>query len=159
MADEKDLLIQPSSGGPPRTELPAEPFDLAEVDALREDIISRAETADTSLHTLRTLVSRYPESLSGWVALGEIARSRGQKVEAYAYFRVAYHRGLDKARAAGWRGDGRIPWLHPSNRPFLSAIYGLMNCAEAIGETAEAERCRSFLAMLDPSHPFQESRS
>ncbi len=157
MTDEKDLLMQPSLEGPPRVEFPGEPPDLAGVEGLCEEVLSEGEKTDASLETLHELVSRYPETLSGWVALGKIAHSRGQKVEAYAYFRVAYHRGLDKARASGWRGDGRIPWAFPSNRPFLSAIYGLMSCAGAIGETREAERCWDFLRMLDPDHPFKRN--
>ncbi len=157
MAHQEEPLIQASPEGPPRIELPGEPSDLAGVEGLCEEILSGGEKADTSLETLHELVSRYPEMLSGWVALGKIARSRGQKVEAYAYFRVAYHRGLDKARASGWRGDGRIPWSYPSNRPFLSAIYGLMTCAGAIREPGEADRCWDFLGKLAPDHPFQKN--
>lgn len=143
--EESEPLVQPSFGGPLQTQLPFEPSDLNDVEKLIEEGLS---------HSIEDLVRQYPEALSGWVALGKIAQQKGRKVEAYAYFRVAYHRGLDKARASGWRGDGRIPWKFSSNRPFLSAIFGLMQCADTIKETKEADRCWEFLEMLDPGHPF-----
>jgi hypothetical protein len=71
-------------------------------------------------------------------------------VEAYAYFRVGYHRGLDALRQSGWRGSGYVRWRHPSNRGFLRAVDGLRRQAEAIGETDEALRCADFLRQLDP---------
>ena len=106
------------------------------------------------MEKLQILVAQYPDALSGWVALGQIAFENEETISAYAYFRVAYHRGLDKARASGWRGDGHIPWEIPANRPFLQAIQGLGQCAAAIGESAEAKRCAEFLGMLDPDHPL-----
>jgi hypothetical protein len=72
-------------------------------------------------------------------------------VEAYAYSRVGYHRGLDTLRGAGWRGSGYVRWAHPSNRGFLRCLLGLQRQAAAIGEQDEDERCRVFLMQLDPS--------
>jgi Protein of unknown function (DUF3151) len=71
-------------------------------------------------------------------------------VEAYAYFRVAYHRGLDRLRQSGWRGSGYVRWDHETNRGFLRAVEGLRASAEAIGELDEAQRCAEFLRQLDP---------
>ena len=71
-------------------------------------------------------------------------------VEAYAYARVGYHRGLDALRAAGWRGSGYVRWEHPDNRGFLRALDALRAAAAAIGEEPEAERCALFLRQLDP---------
>ncbi len=38
------------------------------------------------------VAAAYPRFLDAWAHLGEAARD---DVEAYAYFRVGYHRGLD----------------------------------------------------------------
>lgn len=154
MPNEPDDLLDISSEGVPRTSLPPEPEELRALDSLREAILSGDENQGPAIDNLKALVARYPDALSGWVAMGRIALEIEETISAYAYFRVAYHRGLDKARASGWRGDGRIPWEIPANRPFLRAIHGLAQCADAIGESAEAKRCAEFLGMLDPDHPF-----
>jgi hypothetical protein len=82
--------------------------------------------------------------------MGESASST---IEAYAYFRVGYHRGLDALRANGWRGSGYVRWVNASNRGFLTCLAGLANCAALIGEVDEAERCELFLRQCDPSWP------
>ncbi len=153
MTNEAEDLLDIASGAAPAAALPAEPEALRAAEGLCEKILSR-ESDDAARTALEDLVARHPDALSGWVALGRVARTQGRTIAAYAYYRVAYHRGLDKARASGWRGDGRIPWEIPANRPFLSALEGLAHCAEAIGEKTEAKRCREFLGMLDPHHPF-----
>jgi hypothetical protein len=89
-----------------------------------------------------------PTSLSAWAALGSLARD---DVEAYACFRVGYHRGLDGLRKAGWKGSGLVQWAHPSNRGFLRCLDGLRSSAGSIGEHTEEERCGQFLRQLDPS--------
>ena len=75
----------------------------------------------------------------------------GDEIEAYACYRVGYHRGLDALRQQGWRGSGYVRWSHPSNRGFLRCLDGLRVCAAAIGETAEEQRCEAFLHQLDPA--------
>lgn len=99
------------------------------------------------------VASSYPECLTAWAALGEEALVAGKDVEAYAYFRVGYHRGLDRIRRAGWRGSGRVPWSHEPNRGFLRSLKGLAAAAANIGEEAEAQRCEEFLAQLAPDFP------
>ncbi len=71
-------------------------------------------------------------------------------MEAYAYARVGYHRGLDALRGAGWRGTGYVRWRHPTNRGFLRALEQLRARAAALGEMDEEERCSQFLHQLDP---------
>ncbi len=71
-------------------------------------------------------------------------------MEAYAAFRVGYHRGLDRLRQSGWRGSGYVRWEHPENRGFLRSLRGLHDAAERIGEGDEADRTAQFLAQLDP---------
>jgi hypothetical protein len=93
------------------------------------------------------VVAAYPRFLDGWARLGELARD---DVEAYAAFRVGYHRGLDRLRANGWRGSGYVRWSHPENRGFLRSLHGLARTARAIGEHDEEARCEQFLHQLDP---------
>lgn len=99
------------------------------------------------------VAAAHPACLTAWAALGEAALDSDDPVAAYAYFRVGYHRGLDRIRRAGWRGIGRVPWSHEANRGFLRALRGLGRAAAAIGETEEADRCRDFLAQLAPDAP------
>ena len=93
------------------------------------------------------MVARWPRFLDAWARLGEHARD---DVEAYAYFRVGYHRGLDRLRQSGWRGSGYVRWRHPTNQGFLRALDGLRATAAAIGEQDEEQRCAEFLYQLDP---------
>lgn len=96
------------------------------------------------------VAAEWPECLTAWAALGEAALDAGRTVEAYAYFRVGYHRGLDRIRRAGWRGSGRVPWSHEPNRGFLRSLNGLARAAATIGEGSEAQRCEEFFAQLAP---------
>src|SRR5690606_20688889 len=96
------------------------------------------------------IVADHPRCLMAWAMLGESARD---DVEAYAAFRVGYHRGLDRLRANGWRGSGYVRWSQPNNVGFLRALDGLRRQAATIGEVDEAERCAQFLTQLDPSRP------
>ncbi len=154
MPNETDDLLDISPEGIPRTSLPPEPEELRILDSMCDEILLSDDNRGPSMEKLQSLVARQPDALSGWVAMGRIALANEETITAYAYFRVAYHRGLDKARGSGWRGEGRIPWEIPANRPFLRAIHGLGQCADAIGESAEAKRCAEFLGMLDPDHPL-----
>ena len=104
----------------------------------------------TSTEDVAAVAARYPECLAAWAALGEAALEQDRVVEAYAYFRVGYHRGLDRIRRAGWRGNGKVPWAHEANRGFLRSLRGLSSAAAAIGEDAEATRCADFFAQLAP---------
>ena len=74
-------------------------------------------------------------------------------MEAYAFFRVGYHRGLDRIRQAGWRGSGKVPWSAEGNRGFLCSLTGLARAAGDIGEADEATRCSDFFAQLAPDAP------
>jgi hypothetical protein len=96
------------------------------------------------------VAAAYPRLLDAWAHLAETAASEGRHVEAYAYARVGYHRGLDALRGAGWRGSGYVRWREPANRGFLRSLEALRAAAAAIGEVDEEERCRLFLRQLDP---------
>jgi hypothetical protein len=99
------------------------------------------------------VVRAFPEWSEAWAALGDEGRD---DVEAYACYRVGYHRGLDALRKAGWRGSGYVRFAHRSNRGFLRCVEGLRAAAAAIGERAEEERCAVFLRQLDPAWPPAE---
>lgn len=129
--------------GPPETVLAPEPA------VAREGLAAAmAAPAGVRRDQVSAVVGRFPLSLEGWAQLGELARD---DVEAYACFRVGYHRGLDRLRQSGWRGSGYVRWEHETNRGFLRALQGLHRAAVAIGEVEEAERTRQFLAQLDPA--------
>ncbi|MEO7556689.1 MAG: DUF3151 family protein [Acidimicrobiales bacterium] len=130
--------------GPPETVLDPEPDDALQglQAALSSDGDRRGAIAG--------VVARYPRFLDGWARLGELGRD---DVEAYAAFRVAYHRGLDRLRANGWRGSGYVRWQHEENRGFLRGVAGLQRQADKIGEAEEADRCAHFLRQLDPTWP------
>ena len=97
-----------------------------------------------------TVAATYPASSAAWATLAEAALAGGRDVEAYAYARTGYHRGLDALRRAGWKGQGPVPWSHVPNRGVLRAIYALGRAAGAIGEAPEQERCAHLLADSDP---------
>lgn len=90
-----------------------------------------------------------PASSLVWAVLAEralAADSAEGNVEAYAYARTGYHRGLDALRRSGWRGQGPIPASHVPNQGFLRALLALSRAAHLIGEEDEAVRCATFLA-------------
>ena len=91
-----------------------------------------------------------------WAGLAEEAITRPERaladtIQAYAFARTGYHRGLDALRRNGWKGYGPVPWSHEPNRGFLRCVMVLARAAEAIGETAEAERCTQLLRDSDPT--------
>ena len=93
---------------------------------------------------------KFPASPLAWALLAEEAADEGREVEAYAFARVGYHRGLDALRKSGWRGAGPVPWSHEPNRGVLRALYALRRGAAAIGETDEVDRLTEFLNGADP---------
>ncbi|HTC80160.1 MAG TPA: DUF3151 family protein [Acidimicrobiia bacterium] len=111
-----DQPISFSPGGLPETVLPPAPADAR--DALEAAL--RLE-GDARREAIAAVVAGFPRFLDGWARLGEHARD---DVEAYACFRVGYHRGLDALRQAG-----------------------------RIGEADEEARCAEFLHQLDPAWP------
>jgi Protein of unknown function (DUF3151) len=130
------------SQGPPETVLPPESADaLAALDT------ALAVDPDRRRAAVAEVVAQWPRFLDAWARLGELARD---DVEAYAYFRVGYHRGLDRLRQSGWRGSGYVRWRHPTNQGFLRALDGMRIAAAAIGEHDEEQRCAEFLLQLDP---------
>jgi hypothetical protein len=123
-------------GGPPPTLLPEEAGP-------RDALGAGTDPAEVA--------ARFPASSLPWAALADAAFAGGRVVESYAYARVGYHRGLDALRRNGWKGHGPVPWSHEPNRGFLRCLYALGRAAAAIGETDEADRCRTFLDDSDPA--------
>jgi hypothetical protein len=126
------------SSGLPETVLPPEP----------PEVLRALDAAGGDRDAVAAVAARHPRSLLAWATLGDLGRD---DIEAYACFRVGYHRGLDSLRANGWRGSGYVRWRNETNRGFLRSLQGLQRRAAAIGETDEADRCAQFLAQLDPS--------
>ena len=140
-----DLPVGFTPGGPPETVLAPAPAEAR--DALEAAL---ALDGDARREAVAAVVARFPRFLDGWARLGQLARD---DVEAYACFRVGYHRGLDALRQAGWRGSGYVRSTHPENLGFLRALDGLRRQAGRIGEGDEEARCAEFLHQLDPSWP------
>ncbi|HIF65117.1 MAG TPA: DUF3151 family protein [Acidimicrobiia bacterium] len=138
---EHSIHLTPT--GPPETIIG--PYDAEALSALSEVLNTPASDQQ---ERVAEIVSRWPRFLDGWVAMGQLAHG---PVEAYAYFRVGYHRGLDTLRAAGWKGSGYVRWSEETNHGFLRSLLGLHRAATAIGEIDEQERCAQFLMQLDPS--------
>jgi nitroreductase len=131
------------TSGLPETVLPLEP------EALRAALAAAlAQPVERRRQAVSDVVRTDPRSLDAWAALGALARD---DVEAYAYFRVGYHRGLDALRGSGWKGSGLVRWSHDENRGFLRCLDGLRSTAGEIGEPSEEERCAQFLRQLDPA--------
>jgi hypothetical protein len=141
MAEDSVLRL---SSAPEETVLAPAPSLARE--RLREAL---AQPPERRRHAVTDVVAAYPRYLEGWAELGHLARD---DVEAYACYRVGYHRGLDALRAAGWRGTGYVRAEREENRGFLACLEGLGQAAGAIGEADEEERCAQFLHQLDPSY-------
>jgi hypothetical protein len=123
-------------GEPPATRLPAD------------------EAADAALAAgtdPAEVAAAHPTSSAAWAALAEAALQGGRTIEAYAYARTGYHRGLDALRRNGWKGFGPVPWSHVPNQGFLRCVTVLAKATEAIGEVAETERLTELLRDCDPS--------
>jgi hypothetical protein len=126
MSDHQNLL-----GGPPATLLPPH---------------QEAEALVTSGAAPVEVAAKYPAFSLAWALLAEAALDAGRPVEAYAYARTGYHRGLDALRRNGWKGHGPVPWSHEPNRGFLRCLAALAKAAGEIHETEEEQRCWAFLA-------------
>jgi hypothetical protein len=131
------------TSGLPETVLPEEPTSVtSRLEA------ALGQPAEHRRQAVSDVVRGAPGSSAAWAALGSLARD---DVEAYASFRVGYHRGLDALRRSGWKGSGHVRWAHVSNRGLLRCLDGLRAMAAAIGERDEEERCAQFLVQLDPA--------
>jgi uncharacterized protein DUF3151 len=121
-------------GDPPPTLLPD--------DTLSRDALASGAPPENAA------AARPADSLP-WAVLAERALEAGRDVEAYAYARTGYHRGLDALRRSGWKGAGPIPWSHEPNQGFLRALAALGRAAAAIGEDEERNRIATFIADSD----------
>jgi Protein of unknown function (DUF3151) len=118
-------------GEPPATLLPAVP---------------EAEKMLAAGRPAVEVAAAFPTFSLAWALLAELALEGGRTVEAYAYGRTGYHRGLDALRRNGWKGHGPIPWSHEPNQGFLRCLAALARAAGEIGEMDEADRCWTLLA-------------
>jgi hypothetical protein len=106
---------------------------LAEPEGAVDEL--QAALATTGEPRRRAAVARvaahHPAVLDVWARLSELSLLDGDAVAAYAFARVAYHRGLDRLRRAGWGGTGTVRWTQPSNRGFLRGLHALLAAAAA----------------------------
>jgi hypothetical protein len=122
--------------GPPPTLLPEDSATLADLAAGMDP---------------DQIVRRHPASSLAWAVLAEQAWAQDQVMEAYAFSRVGYHRGLDALRRNGWKGHGAVPWSHEPNQGFLRCLQILGRASRAIEETAETERINALILDCDPT--------
>lgn len=134
-----------SPSGPPETILELEPPELTTALAAASALGDGERRA-----AIAAVVADWPRSSLAWATLGDASTAT---MDAYAAYRVGYHRGLDRLRGSGWRGSGYVRWVHEGNRGFLACLAGLERTAGVIGEADEQERCALFLRQLDPSWP------
>jgi len=127
------------------------PPDLPE----RTEALAKAKTAQNPKSALNDIMQQAPDFIAGWAALGKIAFDQKEYVEAYAYYRVGYHRSLDKLRGSNWRGAGLVSYDHEPNQPFFHAVEGLMRVSAVFGDIREAERCAQMLLDADPADPLK----
>ena len=128
--------------GPPPTELPDDfPHVRTRLEAGEDPAAVAADHPAASL-AWAVLAEGALRAAAESAAGSEPAASR---VEAYAYARTGYHRGLDALRRVGWRGQGPVPAAHVPNQGFLRALLALSDAAGLIGEFAERDRCAQFL--------------
>jgi hypothetical protein len=100
------------------------------------------------------VAAAHPTSSAAWAALAAAAldagSSTGAAVQAYAYARTGYHRGLDALRKNGWKGYGPVPWSHVPNQGVLLSFFLLGKAAGLIGEVVEVDRLEALLDESDP---------
>ncbi len=98
-----------------------------------------------------SVAAEHPSASIAWATLAEAALGAEAPVQAYAYARTGYHRGLDQLRRNGWKGWGPVPYSHEPNRGFLRAVAALNRAATAIGEVDEQARTLDLLDDCDPA--------
>ena len=117
--------VQLSSEGPPTTVLDPEPAEARA--ALAEAL---AAPVDQRRAAVSAVVARWPRYLDAWAQLGALARD---DVEAYAAYRVGYHRrdrGAPLVRGGGQglgeRGPrlGRLGVEHGGGRALRGELHG-----------------------------------
>ncbi|MHB1526826.1 MAG: DUF3151 family protein [Candidatus Dormibacteria bacterium] len=132
-----------------RIELPAESEEaMAALARVLADHQSRPDSAAAA--EISAVCAAHPGFLDAWARRGQAAYLARDYVAAYAYARVGYHRGLDRLRRHGWGGTGEVHWSDQGNRGYLRSLHLLMLSAARLGESEEAQRCRTFLLDLDP---------
>ena len=152
MSDHPQFVDLSAEMAPPTTLLPPEPPET--LSGLESALATGGDATPERQAALRDVARRWPSSIGAWAALAETALALAQDVEAYAFARTAYHRGLDRLRANGWRGTGRVPGSHEPNLGVLRALRALMLASERLGEADEVTRLRTFLLDSDPTDPL-----
>ncbi|MYR08338.1 DUF3151 family protein [Gordonia sp. SID5947] len=127
-----------------------QPVLLTGDDEAESDLLNGADPADTA--------AAHPTASIAWAYLADAALAAAEAgagtpkvIEAYAYARTGYHRGLDQLRRHGWKGFGPVPWSHEPNQGFLRCVGALARAAKSVGEEDEYLRCLDLLNDSDPT--------
>ncbi|GAA3702126.1 DUF3151 domain-containing protein [Gordonia hankookensis] len=127
-----------------------QPVLLTGDDEAESDLLNGADPAETA--------AAHPTASIAWAYLADAALAAADAgagtpkvIEAYAYARTGYHRGLDQLRRHGWKGFGPVPWSHEPNQGFLRCVGALARAARSVGEEDEYLRCLDLLNDSDPT--------
>ena len=132
-----------------------------------KNLLEKLESAlrNNDIEEISQITANNPREIFCWAAMAiatinssELS-SISDKITAYSFARIGYHRGLDTLRASGWRGSGYVKSSHRGNRGFLTCLALLAYLAGQINENDEESRCSEFLTMLDPSTNFDINNS
>ena len=117
---------------------------------VKRPVLDEAVAARNGDASPEAVVRACPRDSQAWADLAESALSEGQEIQAYAFARTGYHRGLDLLRGNGWKGFGAVPYDHEPNRGFLRCVAALARAAQSIGEEDEYIRCLDLINESDP---------
>ena len=92
-----------------------------------------------------------PSASVAWAALAEEALADDKASPPTHTPEPVITGGWIKLRRNGWKGFGPVPYGHEPNRGFLRCVAALARAADAIGETAEYQRCLDLLDDCDPA--------
>ncbi|WP_166987761.1 DUF3151 domain-containing protein [Canibacter zhoujuaniae] len=129
--------------------LAPEPTLLPDEPEVRDALAAVTGDDAARLSAVAKVVQQHPESSLAWAELANLAAVAGDDLNAYAYSRIGYHRGLDALRKNGWGGVRQVPWRHEPNRGVLLAFYALARSAAKISEQGEPARLVKLLEDSD----------
>jgi hypothetical protein len=150
--EPKPIELNLAPEAPKPTLLAAYPDEM--VQALEQARVACEADRTAGFQKLREVAARWPAFVDAWALLAVAALDASQMLEGYGFSRSGYLRGLDRLRGGGWRGAGPVPWSHAPNQGVIRAVYALMRASAALGEEAEAVRCRQLLLDMDPNNPL-----
>jgi hypothetical protein len=113
----------------------------------------RQALAERDRGAVAEVVAEHPSSPLAWTELADVADSKGQPIEAYAYSVVAVQLACEQLEAAGWQPGTPVAWADEPNRAYFRALDAQRRAARALGLDARAERAAGELRAADADAP------